>query len=1150
MDAPETLPVKVKITGDQAGLRKISGDFLGLAGDLAEPMLILAAGGSKVQAAWSGIRGVIENRVLGPIGMVAGVSAAALIGIVKLAKGFASLGMAAAANLQSVETRFKAVLRSQTLAAERIRMNVDLAKETPYSQDEVMEANRALQVLSQGALATKENMIMIGDATATAGEEFSTVAKWTGRLYDALQSGAPIGEASMRLQEMGVITGQTRRTLESMSESGASFSEMWGVVENQLKKSQGAMKDLSANLEGLQSTYADTMTVMSAKFSAGFLEGEAASIEATTKLMAALTPAVETLGDSFGVGSNLIARFKASIVEAVAGIPGLSAIISSLTLGVTGLLAVMAGSGLAAVVSFASGLLEKASAAKEAAEGITTLTLTEGVQIAMTEALAMAQSELALALKAVVAGEYAAAGASLKLAAVHLWTAVKTNAASMATVIYRVTLATLGATMRFVGNAAKSMVASLAASPFLLVAMAVAVLIGVLIAVKTHYDGLREKAEAFKKVTDDLVESLRAQQRAIATGTDLMRAQNAAINELTAAKKALLDANREGTKEEIALAEARVAAMAKEVAATNNFDRAKLAMTDDQKAQRRKSIEDPENVAKAKREEARGKMSSYDLADDLQKEADEARDKLDAAKRERDAQKAVEAKQFDAASSKSGDSSELASEEARLQQLQEVRDKALRNAEISKRAGRGSNLGDTGNGEFDPKFFDNVEKYTARMDAAEKEITAKIKKLRDSVTEGQAGLDAALSGDSKIKKLQAQKSLREQANQAGEAVKTSPGAAKDATKEQKAELELLKREWQALLDLADKYNVALDSRARDNDDQDLEIETERLQKAEDALEVEAKAAAARKAADDADIQARGQVMDYEKAILGLKDLGIEGDLKAIEIEKEKLQLAKERQGMTNIEYDTKNAILDAEAEALKLAAKKKALDVTTDSRVGQLRLEEEMARRIGDVEAENSARQRADGLEDQKRIRNLEDEAKTLYETAEDQKSFVDSQMALERAARATKQAAADEDKARRKTDAKESQELTFGQLREEVLRYQGQTKAADDERKKNDRAKDDALRKDQKQKYVGDGFGADEADKLAGRDVLAQQAAREMEKLKAQGTGTIVASSMARIGGGGNVTGTDPVAARIDITNKLLEQIRDQRSGGSVGVE
>ncbi len=733
----------------------------------------------------------------------------------KLAKGFASLGMAAAANLQSVETRFKAVLRSQTLAAERIRMNVELAKETPYSQDEVMEANRALQVLSQGALATKENMIMIGDATATAGEEFSTVAKWTGRLYDALQSGAPIGEASMRLQEMGVITGQTRRTLESMSESGASFSEMWGVVENQLKKSQGAMKDLSANLEGLQSTYADTMTVMSAKFSAGFLEGEAATIEATTKLMTALTPAVEALGSSFGATSNLWAKFKAGIVDGISKIPGLSSGIVVLTGAVTSLLAAMAVGGAAAMAKFAASIIMTGSAARQATAGMTTLTIAQGVQASVAKRLAVAQSLLTASLAALTRGEYAAAAGGMKLALVQVWTAIKTNAASVAMVAYDLTLKGVRATMGFLGTAAKAMAVSIAASPFLLAALAVTVLIGVLMAVKTHYDAIREKAEAFKKVTDDLVESLRAQQRAIATGTDLMRAQNAAINELTAAKKALLDANREGTKEEIALAEARVAAMAKEVAATNNFDRAKLAMTDDQKAQRRKSIEDPENIAKAKREEARGKMSSYDLADDLQKEADEARDKLDAAKRERDAQKAVEAKQFDAASSKTAIHRSWQAEEAQLQQLQEVRDKALRNAEISKRAGRGSNLGDTGNGEFDPKFFDNVEKYTARMDAAEKEITAKIKKLRDSVTEGQAGLDAALSGDSKIKKLQAQKSLREQANQAGEAVKTSPGAAKDATKEQKAELELLKREWQALLDLADKYNVALDSRARD-----------------------------------------------------------------------------------------------------------------------------------------------------------------------------------------------------------------------------------------------------------------------------------------------------------------------------------------------
>jgi hypothetical protein len=61
----------------------------------------------------------------------------------------------------------------------------------------------------------------------------------------------------------------------------------------------------------------------------------------------------------------------------------------------------------------------------------------------------------------------------------------------------------------------------------------------------------------------------------------------------------------------------------------------------------------------------------------------------------------------------------------------------------------------------------------------------------------------------------------------------------------------------------------------------------------------------------------------------------------------------------------------------------------------------------------------------------------------------------------------------------------------------------------------------------------------------MAQRAARELEKLKSAGTGTIVASSLARIGGGGNVTGTDPVASRIDTTNRLLEEIRDLQQGG-----
>lgn len=1148
METPENIEIKAKIIGDQAGLRKISGDFMGLAGDLAEPMLLLATGATKAQVAWAALRGVFESKVLGPLSMVAGASVAALSGITKLAKGFADLGMSGAANLQSVETRFKAILRSQQLAAERIRENVDLAKETPYSQGEVMEASRSLQILSQGALATKDNMVLIGDATATAGEEFSNVAKWTGRLYDALQSGAPIGEASMRLQEMGVITGQTRRTLESMTESGASFSETWSVVETQLKKSEGAMKDLSANLEGLQSTYQDTVDVMKAKFSAGFIDGEAATIDATTKLMEALTPSVERLGKTFGSTSNFVAKFKAKIVESIAEIPGLSSVVSSLVIGLTGLLAAMATASGVAMAKFAASLLSTTAATSKATAGISALTLAQGVQVSVSATLTDAYRTLSIAVKSLAAGEYVAAAGGVKLAAIQLWTAVKTNAASVSVIIYRGVMTGLPKVMGLVSSAARAMMASLVANPIMLAVAAIAVLATWLITIHVRYKEAQKRAEDFKKTTNDIIDSLRAQRNAIATTTDLMRAQNSAINELTNSKKALLDANRSGTKEEIALAEARVKAAQAEVDATNGYDRSKLAMTEDETVQRRKSIEDPEAIDKIDREERRAKMDPIALSRDLQKEADEARAKFEAALKERAAQKVVKDEQFKASSASNQDSSDLSSEEARLKDLQEAKSSVTREGK-----GLFNPTPAQTNGEFGIKAYEMPSDYVARMEEAEKEIKAKIKSLRAAVTESQVGLNAALGGDSNIEKIKARKSLREQVGQARTAVEASQTkideSGKDATPEQAQALEQLKVKWRSLLDLVDKYDVALDSGAASRDDQDLERETAKLQKAGDRVALAEIERAARESMRATENEAISQTMDAEKAILGLKDLGLAGDLKAIDLERTRLNFAKQRLGMSEIEYQSKMSILAAEEEAAKVRASDRSKDAVTDTRVTQLRLEEEAAKRIGDIEAENTARRAADALEDSKAERAIKRQAKEMFDSAADQEKFVADQMAVEKSAREQRKKFQDEDMARKREGSKEAQDLTFGELREEILRYKGQTQAADKEKKENDKRRDDTLRKDQTQKYIDEGFLEADAGKMADKDVLAQQAARELEKLKSAGTGTIVASSLARIGGGGNVTGTDPVASRIDITNKLLAEIRDRESSGS-GVE
>jgi hypothetical protein len=950
METPETLPVKVKITGDQAGLKKISGDFMGLAGDLAEPMILMAAGATKVEVAWSAVRGVLEAKVLGPLSVVAGASMSALIGIAKLAKGFAEFGMGAAANLQSVETRFKAVLRSQELAGERIKKNVEIAKATPYSQDEVMEANRALEILSQGALATTEKMVMIGDATATAGEEFSNVAKWTGRLYDALQSGSPIGEASMRLQEMGIITGQTRRTLESMTESGASFSEMWGVVEAQMKKSEGAMKDLSKNLEGLQSTYADTMNVMKAKFAAGFLEGESARIEATTKVMEALTPTVETLGKFFGSASNKIENFKAKVTETVTSLPGFSSAATALSVAVTGLLAAFAAGSAASLLKFAATVIATTIAQNRMTKSTGLLVVAENLQVAATTQLTAANAALAASLQAVQAGQMKVAAQNLRVAATHTLTAAKTSGATVASVILTKGYKGLSVAMTFLGNAAKTMLASLIANPLFLMAAAVMAVGGALIYWNQQMKEARARAEAFVKTTNDLVSGLQAQQRAIATTTDLMKAHNNAVSQLADARRALMEAEENGTKKDVENASKRVAAMEKELEAINKFDRAKLALTDEQKQERREKADEPERLRQVARDEARQKMTPQELARDMQKEADEAQERYDRALREKQEQQSVQTKQNVASRSTTEASSELSVEEARLKQIKDAREKAMKSMEANIRAGRGAIM-NSDYGEFDPKLIESVEDYKARVDQAEQEVAAKVDSLRRKVFDTRAGLQEALAGNSEIEKLKARTSLRNQTTEQQTTVNNlrteidNAGAEVEAEKVQ--ELEKQERILNTLLDLGKKYNVELNQGDQTRDETDLETLKERLKREADAVALAEKQAAARKAADDAAMVAITERVEVEKTIVGIQALGLAGDLRAIDLERQKLDAALRRKKIGQEEYDQKMRILAAEEEAAKLKAGDRVQDAVTDTRVTQLRLEEEAARRIG-----------------------------------------------------------------------------------------------------------------------------------------------------------------------------------------------------------
>jgi len=1155
METPEDIAVKLKVIGDKTGLKRISGDFLGLAGDLAEPLLLLSTGASKAQVAWAGFRGVMEAKVLGPLSLVAGASTAALLGINKLAKGFSEFGMTGAANLEAIETRFKAVLRSQILAGERIRENVELAKDTPFDQQGVMEANRALEILTQGALSTKEGMLLVGDAIATAGEELQDVSKWVGRLYDALQSGSPIGEAAMRLQEMGLITGGVRRTLDSMVDSGASFSDMWGVVENQLKKSEGAMKDLSENLEGLQSTLDDTRQVMLAKFSEGFLEGEKASIDATTKSMEALTPVVEYFGGVFGGISNRIEKGRASMSNFITQSDLFAPSVKIAGQALLTMLTIMSAAGAAAVLKFSVGLIKSTAASYKLTTATGVLATAQNVQASAVMRLGKANSVLIKGVTALRAGNYALALSYIKLSAQQLLAAVRTNFASVAAIGLKGVMKGLGATISVVTNLFRSLAASLIANPMLLVAAGVLIVIAALVKWNSVMKEAQQRLEDFNKATNDIVAGLEAQQRAIKTTTDLMKAHNNAVNALADARKALAAAEREGSKEEQAAAKRRVDETSLSVSKLDNFDNRDLSLTDKEREKIKSDAASKDQLKEVERDARRAKMSPRELAADLQKEVDEAKKKFDAAKAEEEAQKSVKNKQQASARRQTEDTSNLAIEEAKLRDLRalmEEREKvagSLAASEVQDVGGPDSLIDYEKLGR---KGDETLKAFLTRLDKEEADLVKRIEELQANVADKRSGMEDALSGDSKIEIIKAQISLRDQAAQSEDEVVSMRNSVlenKDATQDERDELDFKERKFRSLLELARKYNVSLNAGDQSRDQVELEILEEKFKKESDIVELKKKQIEAQRAMEDAQLNAASRRFDVEKSIIGLKDLGIAGDLKQLEIERQKLDLRLKAKDIGEEEYRNQKDLILAEEEAIERRAAEKNQDAVTATRITQFEVEEEAAKRAGDVAAAQIARQRRDQLELEQVTRKAREEAKGLWESEAGQNFFVDEQVEAYKKSRDQKRKFEEEDMARARQASKEEQAINYGALREDILRYQGKTEAAEAAERQTNALRDASLLKEQKRKYIEEGFSEGDASDLADRDVASSQAARELDKLKSAGTGEIVSSSLARIGGGGGVSGNDPVGRRIDITNELLRKILKKEGGIDLGV-
>ena len=196
------------------------------------------------------------------------IGAGVAIGAAYLARAMAEFARAGVAFNRQIETatiQFKAFTGSAASAERHVKSLAQFAAATPFQLTQIATASRMLKTFGADAAFGAETLRVIGDAAAGVSQPFEAVAMWFGRMYDAIQAGRPFGEASQRLQEMGLLSGAARAELERLSAEGG---DAVGKLEEVFGKFDGSMKDLSETTAGLESTFSDLFD----QFAGGIVE--------------------------------------------------------------------------------------------------------------------------------------------------------------------------------------------------------------------------------------------------------------------------------------------------------------------------------------------------------------------------------------------------------------------------------------------------------------------------------------------------------------------------------------------------------------------------------------------------------------------------------------------------------------------------------------------------------------------------------------------------------------------------------------------------------------------------------------------------------------------------------------------------------------
>jgi hypothetical protein len=208
------------------------------------------------------------------------------------------MALKAAADLEPLRNELANVQGSYKGIEDRLREIQEIQRDAGglFKLPDLVNASRDLTLFSEGALKGRDALHMVADAAVAVGKPVDQVAAAVGKLYGAIQAGAPIDRYAKALINLRVINEDVLVRLDNAQKGGEKPAEIWAKAEAALKGYSGAMDQYGHTVDGTLGRIRVDISHTLEEFGKPLLPLIEPALRSLERQIKALVPAAEEAG--------------------------------------------------------------------------------------------------------------------------------------------------------------------------------------------------------------------------------------------------------------------------------------------------------------------------------------------------------------------------------------------------------------------------------------------------------------------------------------------------------------------------------------------------------------------------------------------------------------------------------------------------------------------------------------------------------------------------------------------------------------------------------------------------------------------------------------------------------------------------------------